>query len=145
MTITDPKNGNVAGHATVSVCIDGGKAFDIATNSRGKASFHATTAMKSLTLQLTDADDSIENPTFELHDDMNFLREVDLDILERMYTTEIATASCQNFRHYPEVSLILIVRPFGLLSGARQAALYFDWLIFTCLANHNTCLRCVHQ
>ena len=91
----------------MSVSIDGGKAFDITTNSRGKASFHATTAMRSLTLQLTDADDSIENPTFELHDAMDFLREVDLDILERMYTTEIATASCQDFRHYPEVSLIL--------------------------------------
>ena len=106
MKVIDPKHGNVAGHATVSVSIDGGKAFDITTNSRGKASFHATTAMKSLTLQLTDADDSIENPTFELHDALDFLREVDLDILERMYTTEIATASCQDFRHYPEVGLI---------------------------------------
>ena len=132
MKIIDPKHGNVAGHATVSVSIDGGKAFDITTNSRGKASFYATTAMKSLTLQLTDADDSIENPTFELHDALDFLREVDLDVLERMYTTEIATASCQDFRHYPEVGLIpksrdhLIVRPFGLLSGTCQAALYFD-------------------
>ena len=144
MKVIDPKHGNVAGHATVSVSIDGGKAFDITTNSRGKASFYATTAMKSLTLQLTDADDSIENPTFELHDALDFLREVDLDVLERMYTTEIATASCQDFRHYPEVGLIpksrdhLIVRPFGLLSGTCQAALYFDGLIFTCLANHNT-------
>jgi len=107
LKVIDPKHGNVAGHATVSVSIDGGKAFDITTNSRGKASFHATTAMRSLTLQLTDADDSIENPTFELHDAMDFLREVDLDILERMYTTEIATASCQDFRHYPEVPVLV--------------------------------------
>ena len=119
MTIIDSKHGNVARHATVSVSIDGGKAFDITTNSRGKASFHATTAMKSLTLQLTDADEAIENPTFELHDAMDFLREVDLEVLERMYTTEIATASCQNFRHYPEVSLVLKYLDHLILSGAK--------------------------
>jgi len=107
MTVTDKNQGRVAGHATVSISLDGGRAFDVTTNSRGKAYFHASTAMKSLTLQLTDADESIKDPTFELHDELDFLREVDLDVLERMYTTEIATASCQDFRHYPEVPVLV--------------------------------------
>ena len=60
MTVTDKNQGKVAGHATVSISLDGGRAFDVTTNSRGKAYFHASTAMKSLTLQLTDADESIK-------------------------------------------------------------------------------------
>ena len=32
----------------------------------------------------------------------------------------------------------LKVRTFGLLSGARKAELYFDWLSFAYLTSHNT-------
>ena len=105
MTVVDRKHGNVAGHATISVSIDEGKAFDVTTNSRGLASFHATTAMKTLSLQVTDADEAIEQPAFELQDYMDFLKEVEVDVLERMYTSKIATASCQDFRHYPQVGI----------------------------------------
>ena len=60
MTVVDQKSGNTAKHATVSISIDGGKTFDVFTNARGLTSFHATTAMKSITLQLTNADETIE-------------------------------------------------------------------------------------
>ena len=60
MTVVDQKHGNTAKHATVSVSIDGGKAFDVFTNARGQTSFQSTTAMKSLSLQLTNADETIE-------------------------------------------------------------------------------------
>lgn len=62
---------------------------------------------ETLSLQVTDAGESIEQPAFELHDYMDFLKEVEVDVLERMYTAEIATASCQDFRHYPEVPVLV--------------------------------------
>ena len=42
-------------------------------------------------------------------------------------------------------SKLFKVRPFGLISSARQAALYCDWLSRLSLANQNTELPGVRQ
>ena len=72
-------------NAKISISIDNHKEFDVITNDKGEAMFDATTSMKNLSLQIVDADDSIQNPMFELQDEQYFLKEgnVHIKILER--------------------------------------------------------------
>ena len=72
-------------NAKISISIDNHKEFDVITNDKGEAIFDATTSMKNLSLQIVDADDSIQNPMFELQDEQYFLKEgnVHIKILER--------------------------------------------------------------
>ena len=72
-------------NAKISISIDNHKEFDVIANDKGEAMFDATTSMKNLSLQIVDADDSIQNPMFELQDEQYFLKEgnVHIKILER--------------------------------------------------------------
>lgn len=106
LKLVDAKNHNQpVHHATVSISIDDNEPFELTTNKDGKAKFGGTTAMKLLTLQVVDASEYVIKPVFELHDDCDYLKEGDVDIriLERLYSIELATASCLEFHHFTNV------------------------------------------
>ena len=74
-------------YAKIAISIDNNndKEFDVMTNDKGEAMFEGSTSMKNLALKIVDADDSIQNPMFELQDEQYFLKEgnVHIKILER--------------------------------------------------------------
>ena len=74
-------------YAKIAISIDNinNKELDVVTNDKGEAMFEASTSMKNLALKIVDADDSIQNPMFELQDEQYFLKEgnVHIKILER--------------------------------------------------------------
>jgi hypothetical protein len=98
-------------HATVAVSInDNNQFFEVTTDREGKAIFDMPTSTYKVTLQILDATEDVIDPIFELHDDCSDfldLNKVDLKILERMYTMEIATASCHDFNHYSDVPVLV--------------------------------------
>ena len=72
-------------HATVEIGMDDQGILDVMTNKEGEATFQASTDLKRLSLRITDAA-KVHQPSFELHDAENFLKEgeVHIEILERM-------------------------------------------------------------
>ena len=58
----------------------------VTTNDKGKATFDVSTNVRRMTLQIVDASEDVKEPIFELHDDVDFLKDADVDIvvLERM-------------------------------------------------------------
>ncbi len=73
-------------HATVRVKIDKDHEFEVTTDGDGKGHFGASTDMENLSLEVVDADDTVIDPEFILHDDEDYLKEgeVDIDINERL-------------------------------------------------------------
>ena len=61
---------------------------EVTTNKFGKATFDVSSRVRQMTLQVADASDDVSEPMFELHDDFDFLKdaEVDIVVLERMVT-----------------------------------------------------------
>ena len=59
---------------------------EVTTDDAGKATFGVLSSVRAMTLQVVDADDDVKEPMFELHDDVDFLKdaEVDITVLERM-------------------------------------------------------------
>jgi hypothetical protein len=53
-------------------------------------------SVRKLSLQVIDADEDVKDPMFELHDDVDFLKdaEVDITILERMVSCLVTNGSC---------------------------------------------------
>lgn len=67
--------------AVVSISLDNEEAFDVISDERGRATFEVTTAVKKVSLQLTNAEEGMKDPVFHLHDELGFLKEIDVTVL----------------------------------------------------------------
>lgn len=95
-------------HARVEIGLDDRGVTELTTDKNGEATFQASTDLQRLSLRITDASE-VHQPSFELHDAENFLKEgeVHIELLERSHTLTLATASCAaHFKHFGHVSVI---------------------------------------
>ena len=88
LKLVDANNDNTpVNDATVRIGFhDDSSSIYVTTNDKGKATFDVSTNVRRMTLQIVDASEDVKEPIFELHDDVDFLKdaEVDIVVLERM-------------------------------------------------------------
>ena len=65
--------------------MDKHETLEVTTNREGEATFSTSTALRRLALRIIDATEETHQPSFELHDSDNFLKEgqVHIETLER--------------------------------------------------------------
>ena len=75
-------------HARVEIGLDDRGVTELTTDKNGEATFQASTDLQRLSLRITDASE-VHQPSFELHDSENFLKEgeVHIELLERSVST----------------------------------------------------------